>query len=626
MATDIKFIINNDENPNLKPYNAEELEIELNFDRDKGTFDKQVGINNLEFVRDGNDTVIGFKDAGLTTGVGVFEGLPLKIEISRNGAKENVFDGYIDMTEATFDRVKTSVKVTEKNQIDWLNDVADSFSFDYLYKEVGSITQNDFIKVPYIINSVPNYVESAIAVISAHLMVKEIKDVIQKMIEFTNDLPMYYVFSTYVKIVLYIIYLIGLIIALVKLIKQMITLMIQPVKYHAAMTVKKHLEKGCEHLGLNFRSPILEEEPFNELVIMPEKYYNPITKKEEFLIGIIDPKIEQFGYYKGTFGDVIRLCKTLFNAKVLIKDNTLWLLRRDDSITQSNYTLPDIYNPSYRLNTNEFKSNTLISFTPDLSDKNTIQNYLGNSYQVIIKPKTIINESMVLMKGLEDIRIQFARGTIKTDLTLPEKVLSAFLKVFNTIIGAIVKVVNVIINVLNKIITAVNNILKKLANIGIKVNFRLPSIPTFKTPNFGDLIENRKGMLMIEKDNFAVPKLLLITEGKSAKFNKLNADSNTLLSAKYLYENYHFINSFIPSTEKQNANQWVIKNYEKVPFSFDDYLLIKQNNIIFTADNQLAEVDSLKWNPFSQTANMTIRINKLYTNNLRTIYLEPDGQ
>jgi hypothetical protein len=54
------------------------------------------------------------------------------------------------------------LKQLKKKNIDWLNSVADSFTFDYLVS-IGNITSTDYKYMPYVINSIPDYKESAIA-------------------------------------------------------------------------------------------------------------------------------------------------------------------------------------------------------------------------------------------------------------------------------------------------------------------------------------------------------------------------------------------------------------------------------------------------------------------------------
>lgn len=626
MATKVNVYLDNVTSDKLKPNNWQELQVELNFDRDKDSFSQTTTVTNLEFVRDGNDEILKHVESGLSTGVGVFEGKPLRIELERDGNIEKLFNGYLDFTESEFGRTRSIVKAVESYNIDWLNDVADSFTFEYLYREIGSITNNDFTKVPYIINSVPNYTDAAIGVVSVYVMVKEIRDAIQRLIEFVADLPVYYVFSTYIKLILYIIYLILLIIALIKLVKNVILLIIQPVKYHSGMSVLTMLQKGCEYLGITLKAPDFETEPFNRLYIIPEKYYNPVNKKESQILGITDPKINQEGFFKGTFGDLLRHCKTLINGKIQFINNELWLVRKDYDISNPQYILPEFYNDKFKLNTNEFVSNMVISFQTDLSDRNTIQYYKGVSYQTIIQPQRVNNSNMVLMKHLDEINIPFARGITKTELTIPEKIFSGFLKVFQVIVGALVTVVNAVITVLNIIITLVNNILKKLATIGIKLNFQLPTIPKMSVPDFANLFENRKGMLIVEKDLFTIPKMLILRVAGDPKFTKIHESNDTILSAKYIYEHFYYVNSFMPNSDNQNGNQYYIKEYEKIPFTFSDFEKVKRNNRIFTHIGERAEVNSLKWNPWNQSAYLSIRINKLYTNNLTLLTYEPTGE
>ncbi|MES2382474.1 MAG: hypothetical protein V4538_15610 [Bacteroidota bacterium] len=625
MATKINFYLN-ETYTKFPPKNWKELGLELNFDKDKENVTSQVSITDFEFVRENSDIINEWIIKGLTTGVGVFEGIPFRIEVARNGVIEVPFKGYLDLTQqGKLSKNRCTVRAVEENGIDSFNDKADGFSYQFLYDN-GRITDTDFIWVPYVLNSVPNYVEACVSVVGVYVMVKEIKEVIQKLIEFVSDMPVYYVFSTYIKLILYIIYLILLIIALIKLVKAVVLLIIQPVKYHAAMGLKKHLEKGAEYLGMTFSSPILNQDPFDKAYIIPEKYFNEPNKKEKQILGFTEPSITQHGFYKGTFGDLIRECKKIFKAKIIVKDNVIYMYREDHIVSSPQFTLPDIYNPYFELNTDEFRANTLISFQTDSVDKNTMQDYLGTSFQVCTEPPRINNLNMVLMKGFEETRINFALAKTKTGLTTPEEIMSTFLELFNTIAGAVITAVNAIIEVLNTVIGIVNGILSKLAAIGIKLNFQLPEIPTVDTPDFSNKYKNRVGMLKLEKDIISVNKICILDVSQDPKYTKIHDVNDLAFSAHYLWDTFHFINSFIPSDDKPNANQYYKYSYDKVPFTFDDYEKVKNNNSIFMPNGEDALIDSIKWNIWNQWAQMDVRVNRLYTNNLKATFSEPDGK
>lgn len=632
MATKVDFYLNGLK-LNTPPVNWDGTSIELNFDPERPEGVRSIDVNDFEFVGESAQMIHNIRLAGLAGGSGVFEGIPFKVEVTRDGVIEVPFDGYLDASDNTlFSPNRITLKAVSKSSIDSLNDLFDSFTFRHLYEDVGLVKFTDFISIPYIINSIPDYLEATTATIGVYVMAKEIRDAIQRIVEFIPELPLYYVFSTYIKLILYIIYLIFLTIALIKLVKQVILLLIQPVKYHSAMSWKKHFEKGCEFLGFNFQSDIFDDEPFKFAYILPEKFYNPVNAKEKQILGFTEPDISQNGYYKGTFGDLIREAKKIWNAKIVKEGNTIRLVRVDYTGEASGYTLPavtnnyDLRTAAFTLNTEYFNSNTLIIFLVDSVDKNTFQDYLGTSYQVIIQPNRINNSDMVLMKGLKEVRINFALAKTKNDLTVPEKIFKTFLEVFDVIAGVLVTVINGIIEVLNAVISAVNDVLEKLATIGIKVGFELPEIPLVEMPNFSQAAKNRIGMLRIEKDIISVNKTLLVEEGSSSLYNKVHPLNDLCFSAKYLWENYHSVSSFVPTPSRPNGNQYYKYSFENVPFTFDNFEQVKEKSSIFTSDGQEAIIDSLKWNYQRQTANITIKINKIYTNNFKVFYSEPDGR
>lgn len=627
MATKTNFYLNGSKiNP---PKNWQELEIELNFDRDKDSAQSVVSINDWEFVRENSDYILKWINDGLTTGPGIFEGIPFKLEIERNGQIENPFDGYLDLTELPqLSCNRSTVKAKEREQIDWLNDIADSFTFEYLYKETGEITNNDFVFVPYVINSVPDYKEAALMLISVFVIGEQITSSIEKIVELIAEMSNPFEATAIIRAVLFIIYLTALIISIIKLIKDLIQMIIQPVKYHAGMRTKDLLRIGAAHLGLTFKSEIFEEDPFSKEIIIPPKYNNPVNLDDDRFLGFTIPnKTEQEGYYKGTFGDLLRAQKEKHNAKIVItSNNELYLVRNDYNVSQPQFQLPDIRQPFFTTNANEFQSNYLVEFQTDLSDKNTIQEYQGTIYQIITQPKTYNNRDLVLMKGLKQVNIPFALAKRKESLSVPERIVKAFLDVFSGLINGLYAAVNGLIAVYNKIVKQINKIIKALGTIGINLSFEIKPIKQLDKVDLAASIENRIGMMKIETDFFNIHKVLILDEGSQPKYNKIPIENKIFLSAKYLYANYHISNSFIPDTDRPFANQRIIKEFEKVPFCFDDYIAVKNSNMCFDADGGEAEIEYLKWNIYNQHADMRVRFKQLYTNNLTIIELEPNGR
>lgn len=612
-----------------RPKNWKEFEIELNFDKDRQLTGEQVSVTNWELVRENAGLVEKWINDGLTTGPGIFEGVPFRIEIDRAGVVEVPFDGYLDITQAeTLSCNRAIVPAKERARIDFLNDVADGFTFEFL-EEIRSITSADYKLMPYVINSIPSYKDAAIAVLSAYVMSQEIQRV---RVDFNRLFPklanIFQSAATIIEAVLLVLYIASLLILLLKLIFDIIKFIIQPVKFHACMTVKTLLEKGAAHLGLTFKSEELNKLPFEKMVIMPEKFKSPTNSKDKQILGFTIPdKTKQLGFFRGTFGDLLRIVKQIFNAKIVIDDNKqINIIRKDKTIGSPQFVIPNIDQKFFNTNADEFVANYITSFEVDISEKNTIQDYTGTVFQVILQPNIVKQDDLVLMKGLEQVNIPLALAKRKTELTVPEEIVKAFLTALSIGINVLIAIVNGIISIANVVIRIINRIIRILKLLGIKVKWEIKPIPKLKPINLSNLIENRIGMMLLEFDQFTRPKVFLLDEGSQAKFNKINIDNSTVLSGRNLFDSFHFVNSFFPTASRPNANQYIIREYEKVPFSFDDFQKVKKSNFVFDRFGDVVEIISLRWNPYTQQANFRVRKNELYTKNLNKKVLEPNGQ
>jgi len=621
----------------IVPNNYEELSIQLNFDQGNPT--AQVSLNDWEFglgtrnsTEDSALLLNNHLNNGLTGGVGAFEGVPFTIILEDNNTKYTLFDGYIDPSTATYDCNLVTGTAVEQGGIDWLNEIADGVSFEYLatspsFGGAGIITSDDYILNPYIISEIPNNKESAIMAITIFVVVNEIKDSIQNLLDYVASLAGVLTFGLVLGIIIRVVYIVALIITAIKFIKDLFNLIIQPVKYHAGMNVLLQCQKAADYLGFTFESSILEGD-YKDLIILPPKNAQVINENDNGVLGFLKKdKTEHKGFYKGTFGDLLRGLKTMFNAKIIIDGNIIRLERRDYNTSSSLYQLPDVDQTSFTLNSEDFISNYLLSFAVDYNDKNTVNEYGGTAIQVQTTPKTINNKGMVLTKGFQDNSMQFALGKIKTELTRPEKIIQGFFKVIDAITGVFAKIANAIIKVINNIIKKINKLLKAINTIpGVNLKSGLKPLKPVQVKSFASLIEDRLGMLKMENDFISVHKMLIVSEGSEARNNKPLASNSTLLDAEYLFDNFHSINSFDSDTYPSH-NQNIKRSVENVPFCFEDFEKVRTNNKIIDSNGvDVGEIDSLEYFPFKGTSSSEFRINKVYTKNLKTTKLKPDGR
>ena len=308
------------------PLNYADLSIELNYDVDGNS--QAISVNNWDWgVGDRNKQNDGYlrvkkhSDDGLS-----FVGLPHRVELdNEDGTSYILFDGYTDVGKAQFFHDKITTPSTEKGKLDWLNDVSDGISFAYL-ESIGKIKDTDFIKIPYCINKKQNAYEIIITVLTLFVVADKIKEQISTISEMTSSAGNQFEATVIIKLVLRILYILALLASVICLVIKLYNMLIQPVKYHYGMYVGKQIEKGLEYFGLKLSSSILQKAPYNKMAILPEKYkQTEQTGIFDGIQGVIDStKLKGKGYYNGTFGELLRSMKQMFNAKIIIQDNVLY--------------------------------------------------------------------------------------------------------------------------------------------------------------------------------------------------------------------------------------------------------------------------------------------------------------
>ncbi len=650
--TQTLFYINN--SPVNPPQNWKGLSVELNYSKDQFPQGGTVSITDMEWVRENYDLLINYINAGQNnTGVGITEAPPLRIDLTNGVQTKTVFVGYMDFTNCKIkDKIKITTKAVSHATVDWINQVANTFTFEYLASAdfaatglPGAIDPSYYRWMPYINSLVPNYEQSAMCSLMVFSVVDSMNKVLTRLSELVIDTANPFTTANAIlQAIIQVAYLIVLIATLIKLIEDIIKFIISPVKYHAGMYVRDLMERAVTYLSqgkMTFVSTIWApgSDYYNEFII-PEKLFNAISKTDSSLFGFLVPdKNEQVGWYKGTFGKLLEAMKKKYNAKIVVQANadgtgTVTFLRKDLNATAPTYQLPDIYQPEYTYNMDELPANYLISYQIDATDMNTEQNYAGTIFQVICAQKTVNYQPFVMIKHFEEIDIPFARAARKTTLTNPEIIIKDFLEVFQTIDNALVTVVNAVINAVNAIIGFLNKIIKALKFIGIKVNWQISTIPTLAKVDLTSAITNREGMMLLSADHFNIPKVLILQEGSASQFNKIDPANDTVQTAQAMWNNYHYVNSFIPEqlnsayADRPTGNQYQRKSFI-VPFTWDNFNAVFANNQIQDNKGNPALIESLKFYPPSPDesgkAEMTVRFPMIFTLNLKETYLNPTG-
>jgi len=566
-----------------EPRNWKDLEITVDWlmKKESGT----INVSDLEFVGKANEYLQKRILDGMTGGVGIFEGEPYRIEIGEESNPVFVFDGYLDFTSSSvlIGGEEISVGLKKKHGDDWLNDVADGFSFAYL-RDQNIITDGDYIKIPYVINYIPDGMQLIVLSMSIYMMTKELIENIQALSDTIADItdastPVIGVsvgvgagvvtawdwgnfIMTVLKAIARLIYIVAIVVAIKELIEQLFEQLLPKKRYHLGMTYRKMMERGCQYLGLNFSSSIVEL----DWVYIPRK-----DKKggESGEIGF--PRDSE---PISIFGDLIRSLKEQFNSDYRIKNGTFYFERKDNFEVVSNYVVPSFFNDQDRLldrvkfNTDEIVSNYNIYWALDVQDQNTLDVFDGRVFQAVTTPINKINNEFVVIKNLAEISIPFSLGRQKTSLTAVEelaKVLGKFVDNLTGIFGS--------------------------------------------GTNFASQVENRIGSLLLSSHFLSVGKVVKMSG------NKLANNQRQVLDAKVLWEKFHFINSFAEYNGKHNQF-WRFEG-QRVPMSKEEFNELTENNFCVDDQGNEVQIEKIIYSPSKTTAVIDYRVKKKYTNNLK---------
>ena len=629
---DLNYFINNVLSP--PPNNWQGTEIELAFTNNSP--DASIKTTNYEWLGEDAATLFAWYKAGLMGGNGIFEGVPFRIETC--DPKIIVFDGCIDMSseETTFQCDIIKASCIETNRIQFLNDRVDGFTFSYL-RSIGSFgsgryattfTNADYIKVPYVISTIPDWLQVVILMVTFLEMIKLIKDSIEQTVGYIQaaaaSYPLVWAMAVYSALATAsILYSLFLTLLMVNIILLMINEIVQPIKFKYAMKVLTLFQKGAAFLDLGFSSTILQG-TYQNACIMPKKsaYILDTQTPDVYLSNIFtgfttmrkiysDPNnTRAYGYYEGTFGQLIREMEDVFNAKVVVRNNILYFERWDYWNNNAVFTMPNQSSEApfcdpYGTNAHELTSNYFIKWQQDSTDENTIDQYDGVSCQMTLKPLVYSNPKNILLKGLTEKTLNFALAKRKLTLTTPEKV--------------------------------INNILDHLAApyalLGFWDNtFAIHTLPAL--PN--NVVNNRVGAMLLSCDFTGFQKFFVI-EKQPKNWNGViayNLDANNTRTdhlgytdAYYLAKNYHSASWAVDTINgaTKYPNQYQTYKDKEVPLCCDDFSTLRENNIINSWDMKKGRVDSIRWNPFTETAKIDFKIKEVFTKNLgQTIVI--DGQ
>ena len=547
----------------------------------------QIETDSFEYVLDSAAKILDHVKNG-----DIFE--PLKCQqIYKDGENEYVaLDGYFDVSdgfeelEPTWGSVERSnrvlVKFKQDESVTNFIDQIQGVSYGSLLAE-GLITSQDYVTINTVIMKKASALEIATLIITLYLISKQIADIFAKNGENASQIaalvatiPGGTVGATILavaQLLILIAYSIALIALLVKLITDLKELFVPPTVKNKGIKFKTLLEKSCEKFGYTLETDIDELETYHYLPSKPYSNETNILKKliPQNVAGTVGiPSTSDYGYLINEFWD---LMKSMFNTKIAVVGNTIQLRNADSDywLKQSTFKPHETLNfKSKKYNTEDLKQTRMMTFTTDVNDEWTTENYTGTSYEIKTEStKGTLNGSI---KGLDRINIP---------LCLPNN------KYKPNSIETLMITIARFADQLTKIIGQKSNYAAQIRN-------------------------SRVNVLKVSQNNYDIAKVVVLVN------NQLPPNHRELLSAKYLMNKYHKGKSFVSGT-----GQKVIYEDVDIPFNLSDLKKTLKSGTFVLSDGRVAEFIDLNYNFSKDMANCSISVQENYTNKLKEVTYEP---
>ncbi len=562
----------------------------------KASFEENAQANltteEFTFVLDAYTEIINWIAEGRNGGLGIFEGIPMTIVDSdyRHSDNVNAFQGIVDLQAGhtiQHNLKQVKARLRQDNGLNQLSDLLEPLDYGYL-KSLGVITSADYVNVDYVVNKTDNGLETITTFVTIYLLSKQLADTVRAISEtsaiiagIASSSLSGAIGATVYAIaagILQVAYAATLVILIIDFGKDLLNVLVQPLRTHKGIKLKTLLEKACEHIGYELQTSI---DDLDSLVYLPSnlsvdefKAKNVLKKAGSIEEGI--PNVSDAGY---TCTEMFQIARELFNGRFAILGGTVQFHSENSEywLRQSGWVKPsaiqDQAAAAIRYNTDELKSSILIQFATDITDEYTIKNYLGTAYQVLTDAKTVGVAANKTIKGSDSVRIPWALGTRKAELNEFEKALKPLASLFDKLAGVF-----------------------------------------GKNPGLGKSIKSKVGVLQVSSNNHSTPKILYMSGGR------MPTSHRNSFSAKTLWDKYHSEKSFVLNNYDRQRSY--VEN-EVVPFNLKAFVDLLNNSYFRDATGKIGKVVNLEWNMSKDSAVISYWIQDTYTNNLIETYIEP---
>lgn len=555
---------------------------------ERGVVSSRITTQQITFVNEYAELIRKYFDDGRTgASKGIYEGLP--VQIFEEG--QIVFDGYLDFLNdfKIVDPTTVNARIIKHESYNDILSKVSGLTVGSLV-DLGVFSNNDYIDLPYIIETEFNFIEFGLMIYSIYAITKDLRELFDSIAKQVAELVMHatggltgpaaVILGTAVLLALDVLFTAFMIAQLIKLIVELFRYLISPIKFHKAIKLDVLINKCANFLGYQYNTSIPD---VALLTYLPSKTsIDQDTQQNRLSLGlqIVQPGVgvpstSDSGY---TFLELLEDINKWGEAEFSFQNGVIQQHTENSTFwtsQASTWVMPDVLDESIEVNAIEISSTKLVRFLTDPIDVNTLINFKGTTYEIKTVPISTTDPRNVLLKGFEKKVIPFALGTRKDKLNNREKIVRDLLQIVDD-----------------------------------TINF------FGGNSNQAGQISSRVGKLKLQTDYLNVPKLLKLDQN-------LNLPSNhrDTWSAKYIYETYGQVNSFVLNNF---GGQYQTKKGLRVPFGFLDFNLLTNNSYFSNSNGDQCKLKVIDWEEEKDFALLDYRFKYKFTGNLKEIYIEKD--
>lgn len=516
-----------------------------------------LNVDSVILPREGNELIRNWIQNN-----GLFLGIPYTVEMEGG----ITLDYYIDLSDASNKPIirqhEVEVKLKRRNGSDDFWDKARGTSFDLMAKDNASFF--DYKDVGYYVIRDSAASDAFNLAISLFLITVELIKATKDLSDRAAEIATTPVQGT-LKFAIQLIYWLSLVATIVVLMAKLFPIMFPRIKYLKGLYDAEIFKKGCQFLGYTaLDSSIFTNEPGWFTLPVPLQSTN-----ESFFDKISNDLPDYFntGHCSAsdttpTFGSWLDEKLKQFNAKLFINpsNKTVRIERRDWLQENTSLQLQPALNlqpdrdEQFTYNTEDTWKRYYITYALDYTDAHTVDgDMFGYHHAEYSTENTMptLNPDLVSIKGLNEVRLNFAMGDNKGTLGFLELISIPFAVAVDSITYVI--------------------------TFG------------FGGTNYFAQILDRVNALKIANEYFAITKCLYVKPkpGSSTKVSLNTTKYESIYSATGLWNNYHYIN-FIAN------NDFILHENARIRIRQTDFVYLQNNNYAFI-NNKWCEVLRIEW-------------------------------